>query len=96
MDSLIGHQDVKAVTRMNIGVTEAIEIDEKHDEQTLLDVARRECAGLTDPDALEQCKREIATQSSDIAYSAGRPLKRGLRGLLDLLRELATSTAPRR
>jgi len=89
MDSLIGHQDVKAQSRMNIGVTEAIQIDEKRDEQTLLDVARRECAGARTPDALEQCKREIASQASDIAFSARETAEMGLRGLLDLLRELA-------
>ena len=89
MDSLIGHQDVKAQPRMNIGVTEAIAIDEKRDEQTLLDVTRRECATMRSPDAIEQCKREIATQASDIAFNARETAELGLRGLLDLLRELA-------
>jgi VWFA-related protein len=89
MDSLIGHQDPKAQPRMNIGVTEALAIDEKRDEQTLLDVTRRECAGMRSPDAIEQCKREIATQASDIAFNARETAETGLRGLLDLLRELA-------
>jgi VWFA-related protein len=89
MDTLIGHEDVRTMTRKNIGVTEAIEIDEKRDEQTLLDVARRECGGLRSVDALEECKREIATEASDIAFSARQTAEQGLRGLLDLLRELA-------
>ena len=89
MDSLIGHQDVKAQPRMNIGVTEALQIDEKRDEQTMLDVAQRECASARSPDALEQCKREIQSQASDIAFSARETAEMGLRGLLDLLRELA-------
>ena len=88
MDTLIGHQDVKTMARMNIGVTEAIQIDEKRDEQTLLEVAHRECAGLTG-EVLEQCRREIQSQASDIAYSARQTAEEGLRGLLDLLRELA-------
>src|SRR4051794_5399927 len=89
LDSLIGHQDGKSMTRMNIGVTEAIAIDEKHDEQALLDVTRRECGGVRSPEAEEQCKREIARESSDLAYSARQTAEEGLRGLLDLLRELA-------
>ncbi len=89
MDSLIGHQDVKSQPRMNIGVTEAIQIDDKRDEQTLLEVARRECNGAQSADALEQCKREIASEASDIAFNARETAEMGLRGLLDLLRELA-------
>src|SRR3954463_2732924 len=89
LDSLIGHQDVKTMARMNIGVTEAIAIDEKRDEQALLDVTRRECGGLRSPEAEEQCKREIARESSDLAYNARQTAEEGFRGLLDLLRELA-------
>src|SRR4051812_9089633 len=89
LDSLIGHQDVKSMARMNIGVTEAIAIDENRDEQALLDVTRRECGGLRGAEAEEQCKREIGRESSDLAYSARQTAEEGLRGLLDLLRELA-------
>ena len=55
---------------MNIGVTEALAIDEKHDEQTLIDVTRRECSGVRSEDALEQCKREIATEASRLGSGA--------------------------
>ena len=89
MDSLIGHDENKSMARMNIGVTEAIAISDRHDEQMLLDVARRECAGIASADEVEGCKREISIEASDIAFAARATAEEGLRGLLDLLRELA-------
>jgi VWFA-related protein len=96
MDSLLGHlQEVLTTSRLNIGVTEAVAIDERRDEQTLLDVTRRECAVARSPEAVEECKREIASQASDIAYQARQTAETGLRGLLDLLRELALVDGPK-
>jgi tetratricopeptide (TPR) repeat protein len=96
MDSLLGHQqEVLSSTGLNIGVTEAIAISDRHDEQTLLDVSRRECAIARNPDAFEECKRDVATQASDIAYRDRQTAETGLRGLLDLLRELALVDGPK-
>ncbi len=96
MDSLIGHQeDVLASTRLNIGVIEAIAIADRHDEQMLLDVSRRECAIARSPELLEECKRDVGNQASDIAYHARQTAETGLRGLLDLLRELALVDGPK-
>jgi VWFA-related protein len=89
MDTLLGHQEPTVSTRMNIGVTEAIAISDRLDEQTLLDVTRRECATARGPESFEECKRDVAMQASDIAYNARQTSDRGLTGLLDLLRELA-------
>ena len=96
MDTLIGHQeDVLATTRLNIGVIEAIAIADRHDEQMLLDVSRRECAIARSPELLEECKRDVGNQASDIAYHARQTAETGLRGLLDLLRELALVDGPK-
>jgi VWFA-related protein len=96
MDSLIGHmQEAMTTSRLNIGVTEAVAIADRRDEQTLMDVTRRECAISRGPDALEECRRDVETQASDIAFHARETAETGLRGLLDLLRELALVDGPK-
>lgn len=90
MDTLLGHQEpMDALTRRNIGVAEAIAIDQAHDDQTLNDVATRECPSARTPEALDECKRDISMQASALAQRSREVSDAGFRGLLDLLRELA-------
>ena len=57
-------------TEYGNGNAEAIAIDERHDEQMLLDVTERECGGGRTRNVIDECQREILTQSSDIAATA--------------------------
>jgi VWFA-related protein len=96
MDTLIGHQEPAVViSRLNIGVTEAIAIAERHDEQTLIDVSRRECSTARSADALAECRRDIENEASDIAFRDRQTAETGLRGLMELLRELALVDGPK-
>ena len=60
MQGLIGQPQRVPAGQQNIGVTEALAIDNRRDQIVLADVVARECRGL-EPQQRAQCERDIIT-----------------------------------
>ncbi len=69
-------------------MSEAIAIEERRDQIVLLAVMTRECRS-NDPRQLAQCERDITSESSQIARNSREDADLSLRGLQQLLEQLA-------
>ena len=74
--------------RFNIGIYEAKAIVDNRDEITLRNVVLRECAG-TSGFELERCERDVEMEAGDMVTAQRLDTAMALRGLHDLLRDLA-------
>jgi VWFA-related protein len=74
--------------RFNIGLWEAKAIIDNHDEITRRTVVMRECAMMQGPD-LERCERDVELEAGDIMTAQRLDTTMALRGLQDLLTDLA-------
>jgi VWFA-related protein len=74
----------------NIGMTEAVNIIERHDQMKLRDVAMRECGfvGMT-ADQLERCERQVEIQATEMLMTQRERTSSSLMALRELLRELS-------
>jgi VWFA-related protein len=74
--------------RFNIGIYEAKAIIDNRDELTLRTVVMRECSGMSGFE-LERCERDVEMESGDLVTAQRIDTAMALRGLHDLLRDLA-------
>lgn len=78
----------------NIGISEALELNDKRDQIVLAAVMNRECRAR-DPQARAQCERDILTESASIAQRVRTNAQRSLRGLQTILEQLALIDGPK-
>jgi len=96
MESLIGHGVRSDPTRFNIGVAEAMQITDRRDQVTLTNVTTRECRRrVSGSTALDQCQREIIDEASQVAHRARQDADQSLRGLQQMLEQLAFLDGPK-
>jgi VWFA-related protein len=94
MQGLIGQQPRTSAGQYNIGVSEALAIEEKRDQLTLAAVMNRECRS-TDPQQRAQCERDIISESSQIARMVQEDADQSLIGLRQILERLAYIDGPK-
>ena len=87
MQRVVGRQQNYS-GRFNIGLYEAIAIAEKGDGRIFAQVIMRECPRLVGV-ALEQCERDVLSESSTLVRSVRQDTTDSLRGLYDLLMGLS-------
>ena len=87
MQRVVGRQQTYQ-SRFNIGLYEAIAIAEKGDGRIFAQVILRECPRLIGV-ALEQCERDVLSESSSLVRSVRQDTTESLRGLYDLLAGLS-------
>ena len=80
--------------RFNIGIWEAKAIVDNHDEITRRTVVMRECAMMQGAD-LERCERDIELEAGDMITAQRLDTSMALRGLQDLLTDLAFVEGPK-
>jgi VWFA-related protein len=94
MQGLVGQQPRARPGTYNIGVFEAIAIEERRDQIVLAAVVMRECRS-SDPRQLSQCERDIISESSQIARNSREDADISLRGLQQLLEQLSFVDGPK-
>ena len=94
MQGLIGNQPRTTAGQYNIGVSEAIAIEEKRDQLTLAAVMNRECRS-TDPMQRAQCERDIISESSQIARNIREDADQSMIGLRNILERLSYIDGPK-
>jgi VWFA-related protein len=94
MQGLIGNQPRTTSGQYNIGVSEAIAIEEKRDQLTLAAVMNRECRS-TDPMQRAQCERDIISESSQIARNVREDADQSMLGLRQILERLSYIDGPK-
>jgi VWFA-related protein len=94
MQGLIGQQPRGHVGQYNIGVSEALAIEQKRDQLTLASVMNRECRS-SEPQQRAQCERDIVSESSQIARVVREDADQSLIGLRRILERLALIDGPK-
>jgi VWFA-related protein len=94
MQGLIGNQPRTTAGQYNIGVSEAIAIEEKRDQLTLVAVMNRECRS-SDPMQRAQCERDIISESSQIARNVREDADQSMLGLRKILERLSYIDGPK-
>ena len=94
MQGLIGNQPRTTAGQYNIGVSEAIAIEEKRDQLMLVSVMNRECRS-TDPMQRAQCERDILSESSQIARNVREDADQSMIGLRQILERLSYIDGPK-
>jgi VWFA-related protein len=94
MQGLIGQQPRTTAGQYNIGVSEALAIEEKRDQLTLAAVMNRECRS-TDPMQRAQCERDIISESSQIARNVREDADQSMLGLRQILERLSFIDGPK-
>ncbi|HEU4693155.1 MAG TPA: VWA domain-containing protein, partial [Vicinamibacterales bacterium] len=94
MQGLVGQQPRARAGNYNIGVSEAISIEERRDQIVLSAVMTRECRS-NDPRQLAQCERDIISESSQITRNTREDADLSLRGLQTLLEQLQFVDGPK-
>ena len=94
MQGLVGQQPRARPGTYNIGVSEAINIEERRDQIVLAAVVMRECRS-NDPRQLAQCERDIVAESAQIARNSREDADLSLRGLQQLLEQLTFVDGPK-
>jgi VWFA-related protein len=88
MFQVVGAQSrVTAMKRFNLGVTEAMAIQERRDVMTLEAVTGREC-GVASRNELDLCRREIEDEAAQIVRDVRNNAARSMQGLKSLLEDL--------
>ncbi|MGH9255928.1 MAG: VWA domain-containing protein [Vicinamibacterales bacterium] len=93
MQRVVGRQQPNA-NRLNIGLYEAVAISERGDGRIFAQVVLRECPRLVGV-ALEQCERDVLSESSSLVRSVRQDTTESLRGLYDLLTGLSVIDGPK-
>jgi VWFA-related protein len=93
MERVVGSQQ-RFSSKYNIGLYEAIQIAEKNDERTFLVVVNRECRRLAGI-VMEQCERDIITESSMMVRNVRIETQNSIRGLQQLMRVLSIVEGPK-
>jgi VWFA-related protein len=93
MEKVVGRNQ-RFEGRYNIGLYEAIAISERGDGRIFAQVVLRECPRLVGP-ALEQCERDLMTESSSLVRAVRQDSQEALRGLYDVLMGLSVIEGPK-
>lgn len=93
MGRVVGRQQ-RFMSRVNIGLYEAVAITERFDRGIFVAVAERQC-GRLDDEARRQCERDILSESESMVRAARHQTEESLRGLYDLLRTLTVVDGPK-
>jgi VWFA-related protein len=94
MQGLIGQPPRTTAGQYNIGVSEALVIEEKRDQLTLVAVMNRECRS-TDPMQRAQCERDIIAESSQMARNVREDADQSMLGLRQILERLSYIDGPK-
>jgi VWFA-related protein len=94
MQKLIGHPGRMSVSNLNIGVSEAIALNDKRDEIVLAQVVARECRGLA-VDQRAQCERDIVNEASQIAIRVRQDGEHSRTAIRDILTRLTMLEGPK-
>jgi VWFA-related protein len=94
MQGLIGQSDRVQGNSYNIGITEAVALNDKRDQIILAEVVARECRGLG-VDQRNQCERDILTEASQIAVRVRENADQSRIAIRDILTRLATIEGPK-
>jgi VWFA-related protein len=94
MQKLIGQPGRMSVSTLNIGVSEAIALNDKRDETVLAQVVARECRGLA-VDQRAQCERDIVNEASQIAIRARQDGEHSRAAIRDILTRLTMLEGPK-
>ena len=94
MQGLIGQQPRTTAGQYNIGVSEALAIEQKRDQLTLAAVMNRECRS-SEQQQRAQCERDIISESSQIARAVKEDADQSLIGLRQMLERLAYIDGPK-
>lgn len=93
MQRVVGRQQ-RHVGRFNIGLSEAVAINDRQDDIVYQQVLSRECPRMTDV-ALEQCGREVILEIGLAVSTMRRDASDSLRGLRGLLAQLSLVDGPK-
>ena len=80
--------------KFNIGLYEAVAINDRHDDRILGIVLQRECSRLVGF-ALEQCERDVIVETEMIVSTTRQDTNQSLRGLFQLLQYLSLIEGPK-
>jgi Flp pilus assembly protein TadD len=94
MQGLIGQPPRTTAGQYNIGVAEAIAIEERRDQLTLAAVMNRECRS-SDPMARAQCERDIISESTQMARNVREDADQSMLGLRQILERLVSIDGPK-
>ena len=94
MQGLVGQQPRVRAGTYNLGVSEAIAIEERRDQIVLAAVVTRECRS-NDPRQLAQCERDVISEASQITRNSREDADISLRGLQQLLEQLTYVDGPK-
>jgi len=94
MQGLVGMQPRARPGNYNLGVYEAISIEERRDQIVLANVVMRECKS-SDPRQVAQCERDIMAEAAQITRNSREDADQSLRGLQQLLEQLTFVDGPK-
>ena len=94
MERLVGQYTETRTSKLNIGLSEAMDIASKSDQLTLGTVLARECAGLAGRER-EECERDVISESSRIAQQSRTEASISLRALEQILQQLSVIEGPK-
>jgi VWFA-related protein len=93
MQRVVGSQSTFS-GRFNIGLYEAVQINDRHDDRIYNIVIQRECRRLVGF-ALEQCERDVQVEIEMMVASVRQDTNQSLRGLFQLLQYLSLIEGPK-
>jgi VWFA-related protein len=94
LEKLIGHQRRSSTGTVNLGVSEAFDIDQRRDQIVLAAVLARECRTV-DPQARAQCERDVISEASDLTRRIKEDAEQSLSGLRQMLERLTAVDGPK-
>lgn len=93
MNLVVGAQS-RDVTRLNIGLREAVDIVERSDDRVFFNVVTRECQGLRGI-ARDECEREVLSAAQQIMQRLKADREQSLGMLREIMLELARIEGPK-
>ena len=93
MERVVGTQSIFQ-GKFNIGLYEAVAINDRHDDRIYNIVIQRECRRLVGF-ALEQCERDVMVESEMMVANVRQDTNQSLRGLFQLLQYLSLIEGPK-
>jgi len=93
MQRVVGSQSTFS-GKFNIGLYEAVAINDRHDDRIYNIVIQRECRRLVGF-ALEQCERDVVVETAMMVASVRQDTNQSLRGLFQLMQYLSLIDGPK-
>lgn len=94
MERLVGQPQPLPYSQVNLGVSEALAIEQKRDQIVLTAVVAREC-GRFERQLRAQCERDVITEASQVAQRVRQTADASVNGLRELLQRLALVEGPK-